>query len=138
MTFALPAEGGCQCGEIRYRLTGPPEWLAVCHCMNCQRQSGAAFSMSLRMRAPDVQLVSGEPKRWSLLSDDGKRTKICHFCATCGIRVWIGQAGSGFLHVKPGTLDDPSQLAPRFEGFTRSKHPWVTITGLEASFVTQP
>jgi hypothetical protein len=35
MSLALPSEGGCQCGEIRYRLTGEPVWLAVCHCNDC-------------------------------------------------------------------------------------------------------
>jgi hypothetical protein len=29
MPFVLPSEGGCQCGEIRYRLMGKPAWLAV-------------------------------------------------------------------------------------------------------------
>ena len=138
MTITLPAEGGCQCGEIRYRLTGEPERLAVCHCTICKRRSGAAFSMSLRMRAADVQLLSDETKRWTLLSDDGKRTKIYHFCATCGIRIWIELPGLGFVHVKPGTLDDIARLAPRYEGFPARKLPWLTISGLEASFNTQP
>ena len=40
MSSALPSEGGCQCGEIRYRLTGEPVWLAVCHCNDCKMQSG--------------------------------------------------------------------------------------------------
>jgi hypothetical protein len=138
MTLALPAEGGCQCGAIRYRLTGEPEWLAVCHCTNCKRQSGGAFSMSLRMRAADVQLSSGEPKRWTLLSDDGSRAKICHFCATCGVRLWHEHPEAGAFHVKPGTLDDTSQLVPRYEGWTIRKLPWLTISGLKASFNTQP
>jgi hypothetical protein len=33
--FSVPSEGGCQCGEIRYRITGQPVWLAVCHCNEC-------------------------------------------------------------------------------------------------------
>ena len=48
MALTLPCEGGCQCGEIRYRLTGAPLWLTVCHCNECKRQSGGAFGMSRR------------------------------------------------------------------------------------------
>jgi hypothetical protein len=137
MRPALPCDGGCQCGEIRYRLTGEPVWLTICHCNECKRQSGAAFGMSLRMREADVQLVRGEPKRWTRPSDTAGLV-ICCFCGTCGTRLWHEPAGSGFLHIKPGTLDDPSQVTPRFEAWTKRKAPWVTIQGLEASFDGQP
>ena len=36
-----PAEGGCLCGAIRYRVDGEVEDSAYCHCRTCQRQSGA-------------------------------------------------------------------------------------------------
>jgi hypothetical protein len=137
MPFVLPSEGGCQCGEIRYRLTGEPVWLAVCHCNDCKMQSGGAFGMSLRMHEVDVKLISGEPKCWTRPSDSG-RLKKCYFCGTCGIRLWHEPAGSGFLHIKPGTLDDPSQLAPRSGGWTKRKAPWLTIDGLKTSYNTQP
>ena len=29
MPFVIPSEGGCQCGEIRYRLIGEPIFLGV-------------------------------------------------------------------------------------------------------------
>jgi hypothetical protein len=96
MPFVLPSEGGCQCGEIRYRLTGEPIWLAVCHCNDCKMQSGGVFGMSLRMHEADVKLITGEPKRWTRPSDSGGRPKICYFCGTCGIRLWHEPAGSGF------------------------------------------
>jgi hypothetical protein len=129
MSLALPSEGGCQCGEIRYRLTGEPVWLAVCHCNDCKMQSGGVFGMSLRMREADVKLISGEPKCWTRPSENGGRAKNCYFCGTCGIRLWH-TGGSGFLSIKPGTLDDSSLLAPRYEGWTKRKAPWLTIDGL--------
>jgi hypothetical protein len=137
VTLTLPAEGGCQCGAIRYRIGGEPLWLTICHCNECKRQSGAAFGMSLRVRAVDVTLLTGMPRRWGRCADGGGRV-LCHFCGTCGTRVWHEPEGSGFLHIKPGTLDDPSQLAPRFEAWTRRKAPWLRIDGLEASFDSQP
>jgi hypothetical protein len=136
MPFAVPSEGGCQCGEIRYRLIGEPVWLAVCHCNDCKRQSGGVFGMSLRTHKADMKLISGEPRCWTGVSDRGI-LKHCYFCGTCGNRLWHEPAGSGFLHIKPGTLDDPSQLAPRYEGWTKRKVHWLTIAGLEASFETQ-
>src|SRR6185437_12008034 len=136
-TLSIPSEGGCQCGEIRYRLTGEPLWLTICHCNECKRQSGGAFGMSLRMRAADVKLLHGEPKRWSRRSDEGGLV-ICRFCGNCGTRLWHEPADTGFIHVKPGTLDDPSTLAPRYEAWTKRKAPWLAISGLRASFEGQP
>jgi hypothetical protein len=112
-------------------------WLTICHCNECKRQSGAAFGMSLRMRSADVERLRGEPKRWTRPSDVAAPV-VCHFCATCGTRLWHVPSGSGFLHIKWGTLDDPAQLAPRYEAWTKRKVPWLTIAGLSASFEGQP
>lgn len=138
VSVSLPAEGGCQCGEVRYRVTGEPLYLTICHCLECQRQSGSAFAMSLRLRAADVQLIHGEPKTWTRPSDVGGPV-ACRFCATCGTRVWHEPSTPpGFIHIKSGTLDDPSQLAPQYESWTIRKHPWLAIAGLDTSFETQP
>jgi hypothetical protein len=37
---AFPAEGGCVCGKLRYRLEKPPMAVHCCHCTWCQRESG--------------------------------------------------------------------------------------------------
>jgi hypothetical protein len=137
MSLNLPAEGGCQCGQVRYRLTGAPVWLTICHCNECKRQSGGAFGMSLRVREADVALLQGQPKRWSRPSDHGGDVDCC-FCPDCGTRLWHTPVGSGFTHIKPGTLDDPSQVTPRYEAWTKRKAPWLVVTGLDRSFEGQP
>jgi hypothetical protein len=82
----LPAEGGCQCGDVRYTISGDPVFLTVCHCNECKRQSGAAFGMSLRMRREHVMLTRGQPKRWTRIADS-ERPVICVFCGSCGTRL---------------------------------------------------
>ena len=42
----FPQGGGCQCGAVRYEITGPPAAVYACHCTECQRQSGSAFAMA--------------------------------------------------------------------------------------------
>jgi hypothetical protein len=133
----LPAEGGCQCGEVRYRIDGQPLWLSLCHCNECKRQSGAAFGMSLRLKVSDVSLLRGVPKTWTRLADSGGEVE-CAFCPNCGTRVWHDPVGSGFRHVKPGTLDEPAKLAPPYEAWTKRKAQWLSIAGLRASFIGQP
>lgn len=137
MTVSLPADGGCTCGEVRYRLTGEPVFLTICHCTECQRQSGSAFGMSLRMRREDVTLTRGDLKSWTRIADNGNPVGL-FFCATCGTRIWHEPAEHGFVHVKPGTLDDTSQLRPRYQSYTIRKHDWLDVTGIDMSFETMP
>jgi len=42
--------GACQCGMVRYKLTGEPIGLIVGHCTEYQRQSGSAFGMSMLVK----------------------------------------------------------------------------------------
>jgi hypothetical protein len=37
-----PFDGGCTCGEVRYRLLGRPMIVHACHCRWCQRETGSA------------------------------------------------------------------------------------------------
>ncbi len=118
-------DGGCQCGSVRYRVEGEPLGLAVCHCTECQRQSGSAFGMSLAVPSDSFRLLSGELKTFTTVCDSG-RTKACTFCQRCGTRIYH-QVIEAALSIKPGTLDDTSWLEPSAHYWTKSKQPWVPI-----------
>lgn len=132
-------EGGCQCGAVRYRLTGEPMMLVVCHCKECQRQSGSAFGMSLVVRTADFELLSGALGRFERSSDSGRKVGVA-FCPTCGTRVFHEpERMSGLaLNVRAGTLDDTSALVPAMHVWTRSKQPWVVIPEGVTQFEGQP
>jgi len=36
-------EGGCLCGDIRYKAIEEPLRVTICHCIFCQRFTGSAF-----------------------------------------------------------------------------------------------
>jgi hypothetical protein len=38
-----PLEGGCSCGQVRYRIPARPMIVNACHCRRCERETGAAF-----------------------------------------------------------------------------------------------
>jgi len=133
----LPAEGGCTCSAVRYRITGEPVFLTLCHCSECQRQSGSAFGMSMRVRRADVTLTRGELKHWVRTADSGNRVGLC-FCAECGVRIWHEPSEAEFVHLKAGTLDDTSILKPQYEGWVKRKHAWLHCDGIRMSFETMP
>jgi hypothetical protein len=43
----LPQTGGCQCGKIRYEITEESREVNTCHCLDCQRLTGSAFSLGI-------------------------------------------------------------------------------------------
>ena len=117
-------EGGCQCGYIRYSITQPAIRLNVCHCTDCQRQSGSAFGMSLVIKPDAFRIESGELKHFELTSDSG-RIKTCGFCPHCGVRIY--NKTSALCSIKAGTLDDTSALEPDAQYWTKSKQPWTRL-----------
>ena len=129
--FSKPIVGGCQCGDIRYELLGQPLGLAVCHCKECQRQSGSAFGMSLAVGEGAFQLRSGVLKTFEVKCDSG-RIKTCAFCPECGTRIYH-LIGNG-MSIKAGTLDDTSWLKPDSHYWIKRKQSWVIVPDGVAQF----
>lgn len=122
--MAKPIEGGCQCGHIRYEIREKPKGLAVCHCEDCQKQSGSAFGLSLDVAPAAFHLVSGTLKSFDWTCDSG-RIKTCSFCPQCGSR--IHHTGEWGMSLKAGTLDDTSVFQPDSHYWTKRKQPWVIV-----------
>ena len=55
----FPADGGCTCGEVRYRMTTRPLFVHCCHCRWCQRETGASFALNAMIEADRVELLKG-------------------------------------------------------------------------------
>jgi hypothetical protein len=125
---SFPAEGGCDCRGVRYRMETPPLFVHCCHCRWCQRESGASFALNAMIEADRVTLLSGEPEVVDTPSASGKVQKIAR-CPRCRIALWSNYAGAGPIvrFVRVGTLDDPDLLPPDIHIFTASKQPWVVI-----------
>src|SRR3546814_6181000 len=58
-SMSATRSGGCLCGAVRYEAAWPPLALVVCHCRNCQKQSGSALSV-VAMVARNGLNVTGE------------------------------------------------------------------------------
>jgi hypothetical protein len=117
--------GGCQCGRVRYRITAQPLMLAVCHCKECQRQSGSAFGMSLIVPQEGVA-IEGTLKMFERSSESGRPLK-CFFCPECGTRIYHQPSFAPVFNIRAGTLDDTSGLEPKMHAWTSSKQLWTPI-----------
>jgi hypothetical protein len=124
--MSVAREGGCSCGEVRYRLTSDPLFTHCCHCLNCQRQTGSAFVINLLIEADRVELLAGAPQPVDVPRDDGRNQRI-YRCPTCQVAVYSDYGRPEVLFVRGGTLDQPSAVTPDVHIFTKSKLSWVTL-----------
>ena len=133
-------EGGCTCGQVRYRITPNPLIVHGCHCRWCQRQSGGAFAINALIEAERVELISGEVNEVTVASPSGSGQRIAR-CPNCKIAVWsnylVMRGGIGELvnYIRVGTLDNPDQFPPDIHIFTSTKQPWLVLPPATRSFL---
>lgn len=121
-------EGGCDCRQIRYRLTSGPLFVNCCHCRWCQRETGSAFALNAAIEADRVPVLHGDIDVVVTPSLSGKGQRIAR-CPVCRVAVWSNYAGAGetVRFVRVGTLDRPDELPPDVHIFTASKQPWLVL-----------
>jgi hypothetical protein len=121
---AFPLCGGCPCEAVRFEVTAMPLLVYACHCTECQRWSGSAFSMSMPVAAKSFRLARGESRPWRRVGASGVESTYW-FCGDCGGRAY-GQrsARPDIIAVRAGTLDDTSWLRPAAHVYMRSAQPW--------------
>lgn len=124
-------EGGCLCGQVRYRFSGAPLLTAVCHCRDCQKQSGSAFGIVAAVPGAAFELA-GTVKVFENTGETGRRVER-QFCPECGSPILsLIEPLPDLVLIKAGTLDDPSALAPSIEVFCDSALAFVpAIQGTE-------
>jgi hypothetical protein len=125
---SFPIEGGCDCGEVRYRMETAPLFVHCCHCRWCQRESGASFALNAMIEADRVVDLGAAPRLVNTPSASGNGQQIAR-CETCQVAVWSHYAGAGPLirFIRVGTLDNPDLLPPNIHIFTSSKQSWVIL-----------
>jgi hypothetical protein len=113
-----PITGGCQCGRIRYEITGPLSNPHICHCRMCQRAFGNFFASLVGIKREHIHWPKGEPEFFQS-SSVIKRG----FCAKCGTPLTYANDESDGLSVSIGSLDDPKIAVPEAQCGAEAKVP---------------
>ena len=117
-------EGGCLCGCIRYTSEAEPLATVICNCINCQKQTGAAYSLNVILPRGSLD-VQGEITTYVDTGDSGQPLER-NFCGRCGSAISSEPAAVGAITVlKAGTLDDTSWVKPGMEIYCDSAQPWT-------------
>lgn len=123
--------GACDCGAVRYKITGAVRLVVNCHCNSCRRRNGAAYSTYCVVSQGDLAVVQGRES--VAIYDVAERGKK-RFCAKCGSPLYTENSHyPGLYMVHYGSLTDNSGLVPAFNVYCESKLPWVdAISGIKS------
>jgi len=125
------ATGSCQCGAITLSLSEKPKMMVQCHCLDCQKASGAGHA-SMAYFAEEAVTIQGEATAYTVIADSGNEMTR-YFCPRCGSRLYGRNSGRpNLVSIQVGCLDDHSWFSPQVVLFTSRRHDW-DITSEEVS-----
>lgn len=121
MTATL--EGGCFCGDIRYRMTAEPFNVCFCHCESCRRASGGACVPWASITKANFEFHGHAPARY-----ESSKGVVRTFCPRCGSALTYEQTDSDSVDITLATLDDPESLTPTCHIWVSDNPSWLVIS----------
>ena len=112
--------GQCLCGQVQVAAHGAPLRVGICHCMDCRKESGSAFTFYAVWPADRFE-HAGNTAEFR-----GQR-----FCPGCGARLF--SLDDKEAEIKLGILSQaPTPLVPSYELWVKRREPWLTpVPGAE-------
>jgi hypothetical protein len=109
--------GGCQCGDIRYTISGEPMFAALCHCTMCRKAHAAPAVAWALFQQSQVLFTKKDPKQYNSSSEAQRG-----FCATCGTQISFTACFlPGLIDIAIGSLDEPEAISPSLH-YWHSEH----------------
>ncbi len=114
--------GGCHCGAIRYQVQGKPDSVALCHCVDCRKNSGAPVMAWAGYPEAKLTVTKGNPKVFKS-SASSQRS----FCGDCGTGLFYRNADflPGIVELQASTLDDPESVVPTLQIQVAERLGWM-------------
>ncbi len=129
MTDSDPCTTGkCRCGQVQFEVNSEPLITMACHCMECQRMTASAFSLSALHPSNGFKVTLGEPVIGGL--HGATRHYFCAYCMS-----WLFTRPEGmdeFVNVRATMMDDAQSFSPFIETYTDEKLSWAVTTAVHS------
>ena len=112
--------GGCRCGDVSYSCTGEPYDVGNCHCIDCQKSSGAPFITWATYKLKNFTIHSNKLKEICL--NEGVTRGFCEKCGTN--LTWQSASYPNWIVVSVMSIDEQT-WKPEYESHLSSKVSWV-------------
>lgn len=125
--------GRCSCGALSAICNGAPTRVSICHCLDCKRRSGSAFSWTARFPRAQVR-IEGQAASWRQSGPSGALTTR-RFCPLCGVTMaYASDADPEVVAIPCGVFADSGVLTPFRTAWAERRNPWVEITAEPMEF----
>ena len=120
----LPADGGCRCGAVRFRVTTEPVMTLACHCNGCRRMTASAFSLTTTVPEGGFAVVAGEPAPGALRTPAAQHWHCpeCHSSTHSSFT-----SSTGFVNVRATAFDATGWFSPFCETMAAEKLAWASL-----------
>ena len=123
----ISVAGRCRCGRARFVLREEPISFYLCHCTDCQAESGSAYGQTMHVRQGAIDAASGPIREHTMEWEDGG-SSVIRYCANCLTQLFSGRANvPQVVGLNAGSLEATAGLQPYGNMWTRSARPWATF-----------
>jgi len=126
----LEKSGGCNCGGVRYHISGEMRPVSFCHCKQCQRATGHIVAATA-CSGQDISFENNDTLQWYESSAGIFRG----FCNNCGSNLFWKPDGRDEWSIMAGTLDDTSGIDANVHIFVGDKADYFEITDELPKFI---
>lgn len=121
----------CACNAVQFEFDTDPDFIAVCHCLDCKKASGGEAATWFGVPDYDFTVTAGAVTAYPYVAASGAKLNR-NFCPACGSRLFSSELESfpGQVFVQLGSLDHPEAITPKLEMFVKRRLPWVKSLGL--------
>lgn len=110
--------GACQCGAVRFRITGIMDNAHFCFCRMCQKAVGSLVAAWIGAPLSGLTWLAGIPQVFD--SSEGVQRG---FCADCGTSLFYRRDGRQMLWISIAALDRRDDISLKFVWGNESRSP---------------
>jgi hypothetical protein len=122
----------CSCGQLQVSVEGDPMRIALCHCLACQRRTGAVISNQARFRRDQVA-ITGNSTKWMRKAESGNAMTY-HFLSDVWLDAVLGERRlPGNSQYRNWQLRRPTFSAPNHRGMGAVTSPVGFLTAQHAA-----
>ena len=115
-------QGSCQCGALRYRVSGKAIATTLCHCVSCRRATGGVSVAWAVFDKADVAVNGAVDEYRSSPGIFWGHCPRCHSLVT-----YRRDSRPDHLDITTATLDDPAAFPPTVEIWIGERCDWETL-----------
>ncbi|MDA3858726.1 MAG: GFA family protein [Roseovarius sp.] len=123
----MKVDGACLCGSVTYEAEIDPDRVVICHCSDCQINSGSSYGVVASVTDGRFRLITGRLKEYEKTAESGRARQLS-FCPECGTRVHARTTSdpTAFFGLRVGTIRQRAELKPKVQVWCGSALPWVS------------